>query len=514
MAKLRTTLSGTLLLATLLLAVHSAWVRSQHPETYQLRRGELPGFDPYVYVAMAESPTIFTLPPWGYRILTPVLVHLLPGRTALGFRIVTFGSFVAAAVCLGLLLQRLGHTPAMIVLGVALFTLSPFVGVFLQNPFFVDPAAVALLAALLFAIEAGAGLATLALLTLLGTAAKEVTLALVPFLCWARRDALGRGRVLREAGLVVLPAIAFAIALRIRWPAAVPSPTPQLDAQMLGGLAAVVRRSAGHWLLFGGLMPLALIGLAHASTRAYLRRYGPALAVLFVLPLAYTAFYPILLGHLRAELPRYAVFVLPLLVPVALGAVAWWWPPSPAPGGASAARAPSTKAAAVPWVVMVLLVAAPFFVLDEYRRVVHERDGKRLLALTRQGPQVAAALARGEKVVLDEAGPFLVDGWEAESPEGGGRIWMRGRRASLVVPVLGPQDVGVSLSLSAPAADVTLRATVDGTAVGEARVGRTPATTTLRLPGSALVRGENELTLATETPVTVQLHGVLLEPAS
>jgi hypothetical protein len=127
---------------------------------------------------------------------------------------------------------------------------------------------------------------------------------------------------------------------------------------------------------------------------------------------------------------------------------------------------------------------------------------------------VAAALARGEKVVLDEAGPFLVDGWEADRSEGSRAIWMRGRRASLVVPVLAPQDVGVSLSLSAPAADVTLRATVDGTAVGEARVGRTRATTTFRLPASALVRGENELTLAAEAPVTVQLHGVSLEPAS
>jgi hypothetical protein len=28
------------------------------------------------------------------------------------------------------------------------------------------------------------------------------------------------------------------------------------------------------------------------------------------------------------------------------------------------------------------------------------------------------------------------------------------------------------------------------------------------------VRGENELTLAAEAPVTVQLHGVSLEPAS
>ena len=34
----------------------------------------LPGFDAHVYVAMAEEPRVFTVGPWGYRILLPSLL--------------------------------------------------------------------------------------------------------------------------------------------------------------------------------------------------------------------------------------------------------------------------------------------------------------------------------------------------------------------------------------------------------------------------------------------------------
>ena len=46
----------------------------------------LPAFDGHVYDAMAENPRVFTLAPWGYRLLEPWMVHLLPvSSSARGF---------------------------------------------------------------------------------------------------------------------------------------------------------------------------------------------------------------------------------------------------------------------------------------------------------------------------------------------------------------------------------------------------------------------------------------------
>ncbi|HEY6547888.1 MAG TPA: hypothetical protein VI589_08270, partial [Vicinamibacteria bacterium] len=45
------------------------------PRLRKVDRHHLFGFDAYVYVAMAEDPAFFTVAPWGYRVLSPLLVH-------------------------------------------------------------------------------------------------------------------------------------------------------------------------------------------------------------------------------------------------------------------------------------------------------------------------------------------------------------------------------------------------------------------------------------------------------
>ena len=515
-------------LAIALLAAHAAWTWSLHPGIHQVRRGELPGFDSYVYVAMAERPAIFTLPPWGYRLLTPALVHVLPMRTALGFRVVALVSLIATAACLALFLRRLGHGLGGQALGVALFALCPFDGVFLQDPFLVDPLAVAFLAALLLAVESGAGLATLALLALLGTAAKEVVLVVTPFVCWARRDQTGTARALRDAVIVTLPAAAFEAVLRLRWPAAAALPAPRFDAEMGWALTAFTASTTAHWLLFGGIAPIALAGALHPSTRPYLRRYGSALVVLYFLPLAYTPLYPPLLLHLRAELQRYGFFALPLLIPVAIGALAWRpsaTPLRPPPQGVARGLDPRLA-----WALTSTLIALPAILLDPYRRGgVHGRDGPRILALTRQSPRAADALRRGQAVTLDlDAEPFLtafasrsaeaarwalLAGWETRRGTETGETWMPGTTATVVVPVLASQPVRVVLTLSAPA-EVGLRADVGGRRLGAARVGLEPSEAAFSVPAAALARGENVLALTADPPGGLRLHRLTLEPAS
>ncbi len=69
-------------------------------------RFQLPGFDAYVYVAMAERPSIFTVAPWGHRILVPALVHALGFRNAVrGFRLVSFAGVAASGGLLFLFLR-------------------------------------------------------------------------------------------------------------------------------------------------------------------------------------------------------------------------------------------------------------------------------------------------------------------------------------------------------------------------------------------------------------------------
>ena len=71
-------------------------------------RFSLPAFDAYVHVAMAERPAVFTVAPWGYRILAPATAAALPGNAVQGFRRLAFLSLLAAAVLLFFFLRRVG----------------------------------------------------------------------------------------------------------------------------------------------------------------------------------------------------------------------------------------------------------------------------------------------------------------------------------------------------------------------------------------------------------------------
>ena len=48
--------------------------------------------DAHHYLAMSAHPFTFEAAPWGYRILTPLIVHVLPASHELGFEIVTVGT--------------------------------------------------------------------------------------------------------------------------------------------------------------------------------------------------------------------------------------------------------------------------------------------------------------------------------------------------------------------------------------------------------------------------------------
>src|SRR5262249_54725922 len=103
---------------------------------------------------MAEQPRIFTLPPWGYRIATPALVHLVPAASTSGaFRGVTFAALVAAGGLLFVFLRRLGFRTWAALTAVALYGISePFV-LSATTIFLVDPETLVLELLLLLALE-------------------------------------------------------------------------------------------------------------------------------------------------------------------------------------------------------------------------------------------------------------------------------------------------------------------------------------------------------------------------
>src|SRR5437867_2915591 len=113
----------------LALAVAAATMTLQYQasrvDLRQFDRSSLPAFDAYVYMAMAEHPSFFTVAPWGYRLLTPLLVRSWPARADRAYRQLTLSTLAAAGVALFLFLRRLGHGLVGSLAAVAAFGLSP-----------------------------------------------------------------------------------------------------------------------------------------------------------------------------------------------------------------------------------------------------------------------------------------------------------------------------------------------------------------------------------------------------
>ena len=59
------------------------------------------------YRAMAESPTTFSASPWGYRVLVPSVVHLMPFSTMAAFTIVTYAALAGSGLIIWEFLRHL-----------------------------------------------------------------------------------------------------------------------------------------------------------------------------------------------------------------------------------------------------------------------------------------------------------------------------------------------------------------------------------------------------------------------
>jgi hypothetical protein len=476
-------------------------------------RFTLPAFDAYAYLAMAEHPSFFTVAPWGYRVLTPWLVHLLPvGNVARGFRYVTLGGLTLAGGLLFLFLRRLGHHPGAALAGVAAFALSPPVGEAIRNRFLAEPLGIVLVVLFLLALETGTGLAVYCLLALLAALCKEGLLAvLLPLVFFGLRDREGTRRALAAFAVVSVPAVAVAVGLPAWWTPHLSAAVPALAPLPMAAAAAVAWREWAAPLLLAGLTPLAALGALRPQARPLLRRYGYLVMVTFAAALAAATYTgeggP---GHFfSADVPRLLLYALPVLIALASIALDRVWPHLRTPRAAPPLPRVWRAAAAL---LAVATAVAPFLLVDRYRRVDLRgaRDGPYVLGLCRESLRTAFRLERGQAVSFDAATQrfawgdsdpgemdrmrwFLREGWGGLAHYGTGDIVMHEATASLLIPILRPRDLDLELVTEAPAS-VRLALAVNGRALGETAAGG--GRTVMRVPAAVLFRGDNALAVS------------------
>ena len=466
---------------------------------------------------MADQPAFFTVAPWGYRILTPWLVHALPVRNVVrGFRLVTFGGLGAAGFLLYLFCRRLGHAMVPSLLASSVFLLSAPVGEVVRHPFLSEPLGVALMIAFLVALEAGAGVGVLAALAAAGALTKDASLfvLLTPAVYLARQKPGGRRSAAVVATVAAVAALLAAGILRAWWTPGLVAQHPALGLDLVRSGVAVLGETwpeTARAILLGGLTPLALLAAFRAAARPHLRRYGYLAAATLALPFVAWVQVPSptpvpLFGR---NVLRLLIYALPLLLPLALTLLESPWPLRPPRPRAS--WPPAVEVAGA--VIAVACLSFPVLALDRYRRVDLQgpRDGPLILALCRETLRTASRLERGLTVTfdpesrqfvwgvsdpgqLDRMRWFLRRGWGALAHYGTGNVTMHEATASILVPCLRARDLEVTLALDAPApAEVA----IDMNGVGLARygVGTAPTDVVVPVPANVLFRGDNLLTL-------------------
>ena len=473
----------------------------------------LPGFDAHVYVAMTEEPRVFTVGPWGYRILLPALLGAaLPPRSIVpGFDWMARASLVVGSGLLFVYLRIGGASLRAALLAVAAFMVAPSVIMVFENPFLVEPFALTLLLIALIAIEGASSAWIVGLALVLLSLSKEIWVLLLPliFLKELPNGVRAAGlRTLRSAG----PALWVSALMRWRWAPQVSGEGPEAD--LVAVLQSIVSgiASVGSEFLLGGFAIFALLSLYRREAREYLRLHALTLAPLLALPL-FTAAYTGEGMKLFSDLPdvrRLLIYVLPFVAALAVHL-------DPA-HGRPRILPPALLLQRLAMALCVVLMVAPFG-LDRYSRInlATSRDGPYVLGFVRETVKTARKLNRGETVIFDPADRkfawgvsppnelsklrfFLRNGFGPLAHYGVHDIVMREARGTLIVPVLEARALRMTLTMDArESAWMTVLA--GGRRVGEALVGPQAVQVTFRIPGEKLFRGDNPLELRCEKAV-------------
>jgi hypothetical protein len=91
------------------------------------------------YLQMAKEPLQFAEAPYGYRVLSPSIVSVLPFDPAIGFAIVNITSLSLATTLLYIYMNKLGIDEILSVAGSFVFLFSPNIAHMLRNIHIIDP---------------------------------------------------------------------------------------------------------------------------------------------------------------------------------------------------------------------------------------------------------------------------------------------------------------------------------------------------------------------------------------
>lgn len=494
-------LLGTVLLSAVIVAGIAFHYRGVRYDRFYL-----PAFDGHVYALMAERPGFFTVAPWGYRVLTPWLVFLLPGNdVARGFFWLTHLGMVAAGGLLFLYLRQLGHGVRMSRLAVAGFLLSPPAWAILRYQVLVEPLSLALEILFLLALEAGAGWAWLALVATLGALSKEFFLLLLPLVyltTWRRR---GARRALLSTGLVSLPALSACLVLWLGW--------TSMPATPLSGVAVLESLRARLGLLSHRPQELGLLtALGLAALWGAARRRSQPFRLSAAWTLLVTVIPPLLNPfHFSAsDLTRLLVYALPPALALILTAVDGVVAHMSEPGRPWRRRLRLEIAAAG---LAIGLPALPSTVMDPYRRIDlrDEKSAPTLWATLRGTLAVAEELDHGRPVsfrfeprAMREDLPPLIQavrsrwilrqGFGPDLRSSTAEVLLVGSEGRVLLPCLRPRAIAVSIEMAGRRGQ-SLAVFVNGTGLGTLLLDQGPTVRHLVAPGRTLFRGDNLLTL-------------------
>jgi len=473
----------------------------------------LPGFDAHVYVAMAEEPRVFTVDPWGYRILLPALIGALtpPRLIVPAFDWAAQASLALSCGLLLVYLRMLGATLRASLIVVIAMMATPSVRAVFENPFLVEPFALALLLMALISIERET-LWAIALSLLLLSLCKEIWVVLLPLVFLKRLREGVRDASIKTAQ-VAAPAAWFWLAMRFLW-------APQREgtsapADYLGAVGAILTSVPvfAFDYLMGGLALAALLALTRADAREYLKEHALTLLPLLALPLfaaAYTG-EGAATSFFKADVPRLLIYALPFVAALAVRL-------DPA-HERSVALTPAGELSRPAMAVSVIVLALAPLLLDRYSRVdlSTSRDGPYVLGFARETLKTARRLDRGEAVMFDPTDRkfawgvsppnelaklrfFLRGGFGPLAHYGIHDIRMRDARATLILPVLTPRRVRVTATMDARES-VWITFLAGGRKVGEALIGPQAVAVTLDIAPDRLFRGDNPIELQCENAV-------------
>jgi len=173
-------------------------------------------YDSFIYYQMSLSPFKSTLAPYTYRILTPLIVFLLPLKKLAGFFLINTSSLFLAAIVFYYYLKRLKFNSLISFLGVLIFLSAPTVIYSLYDIALVDNLSFLFIAlAFYFILSERDGLFFIVML--IGILNKETILFTIPLFFLYKLEQANLKIALKKTFLILIPILIVFFVIRFHY---------------------------------------------------------------------------------------------------------------------------------------------------------------------------------------------------------------------------------------------------------------------------------------------------------